>query len=121
MKTIREKAKDKIAASLRNVVNEVLKPAAGGPAPDPLKASELAVKLLGKVVPLPTQYNKENERVVAWHTAEPQIRHEARMLAAALAFLAAEEYTLSDDEDTVRAMGRAAALWWHGVTEDDIG
>ncbi len=90
-------------------------------APDALKASELAVKLAVRKLPLPTQYTKDNERVIAWHTAEPQIRQEAQMIAAGLAMLAAEGHTLSDDEDEVRAMGRLVALWWHGVSEDEIG
>ena len=91
---------------------------------DKAKASELAKKLLKEPVKLPTRNvmkDGDKRRVIAWDVAGPAIQNEARLIAASLAYWHAEELDLGTvDEDETIALGRKAALWWHGFTEDDV-
>ena len=85
-------------------------------------ASELAIKLRAKPVPLVTEYTTDaNERKVAWRVAGPHINNETRLIAAGLQFLIAEGYyELTNDEDKNFKMARKVALWWHEVEEADV-
>jgi hypothetical protein len=94
------------------------------PTLDRPKASTLAKKILGKPLALVSEYVKTSDgqtvRKVAWRAAAPQIESETRMIAASIQFMIAEGHSLSTDEDEVLAIARAAALWCHGLTEDDV-
>ena len=92
---------------------------------DKLKASELAAKLLGEPVKLPTMYTNENgarTRVIAWEEgAGAHVQNEVRLLGAALQYLNAEGRCLrTTDPSEVEALSREAVLWWHGCVEDDV-